>query len=154
MFGILVILFTVTPALEFYLLFKVGSNIGALNTLVLIVLTGIVGAALAKREGLSTLYKIQEQTAQGMLPGKEIVHGFLIFGGGLLLLTPGFLTDILGLSMVLPGPRHFLVHLAQRWIEKAIASGNVQVFTSTNFRRRTYEDPDVIEVDFKESDRD
>ncbi|MFZ8932625.1 MAG: FxsA family protein, partial [Bacteriovoracaceae bacterium] len=125
MFGILVILFTVLPALEFYLLFKIGSNIGAVNTLALIILTGIVGAFLAKREGLSIIYKIQDQLNLGSLPGKEIIHGFLVFGGGLLLLTPGFITDFIGLAMVFPGSRHLIVAFAQKWLVKAMEKGTV-----------------------------
>ncbi len=153
MFGILVLLFTALPALEFYLLFKIGGNIGALNTLGLIILTGIVGAYLAKREGLEILYRAQDQLQKGVLPGKEISHGFLVFGGGLLLLTPGFITDILGLSMVIPGTRHLIVILFQKWLSKAIEKGNVQVFTSHTFvRRPPPSDPDIIEVDFKKEE--
>ncbi len=153
MFGILILLFTLLPALEFYLLFKIGSQIGAINTLGLIILTGVVGAFLAKREGLSIIYKIQDQLQLGALPGREIIHGFLVFGGGLLLLTPGFITDFLGLAMVFPGSRHLIVVFLQKWLIHAMEKGTVQVFTSRTFvRRPPSQDPDIIEVDFKKEE--
>jgi UPF0716 protein FxsA len=96
MFGILILLFTLVPALEFYLLFSIGSEIGAANTFGIIILTGVVGAALAKMQGLAILGKLQSELNQGKMPAAEIAHGFIVFGGGLLLLTPGFMTDVLG----------------------------------------------------------
>jgi UPF0716 protein FxsA len=132
MFGILVLLFTIVPALEIYLLITIGGQIGGLNTIAVVVLTGIVGAALAKSQGLAIINKIQSDLAKGALPADQFMHGLLVFGGGLLLLTPGFLTDILGLSMVIPGTRHLLVGYVKVLIQKGIESGNVH-FTSTTF---------------------
>lgn len=129
MLGILIILFTVLPALEFYLLFQVGSQIGAFNTFGIIIITGVVGAFLAKNQGLSILQKIQTDVGRGQMPGKHIVHGFIVFGGGLLLLTPGFITDILGFCMVIPGTRHIIVAMASNYLKRGIADGNM-VFMS------------------------
>ena len=83
---------------ELYLLIMLGARIGAMPTIGLIVLTGIVGASLARQQGLSVLAKIQREMATGIPPTKELVEGALILVGGLVLLTPGILTDIFGFS--------------------------------------------------------
>ncbi len=117
------------PAFELYLLFKIGGQIGAGNTFLVILFTGFLGAFLARINGLSVLANIQKELQEGKMPGKQIIHAFLVFGGGLLLLTPGFVTDALGFSMVLPVTRFFYVSLAKRWFEKGIQSGNVQFYS-------------------------
>lgn len=134
MFGILVILFIVVPAIEIYLLIKLGAIIGGFNTLLLVIATGIVGAALAKSQGLAILNTIQNKLSQGQLPTDQIINGLLVFGGGLLLLTPGILTDILGLSMVFPGTRFLWVASAKKWFEHAVKTGSVQ-FRSYHYSR-------------------
>ncbi|MGK0367371.1 MAG: UPF0716 protein FxsA [Thermoproteota archaeon] len=126
MFPILLVLFTVIPALEFYILFSAGDYIGGLNTIFIIIATGIIGASLAKSQGLVIIQKIQHSLSQGSLPTDQIVHGLMVFAGGILLLTPGFLTDIFGLSMVIPGSRHILAVFMKSIFEKAIESGNIQ----------------------------
>jgi UPF0716 protein FxsA len=131
MFGYLVFLFTIVPALEFYLLYSIGGQIGAGNTFLIIIITGIVGASLAKSQGLSIIQKVQSELAQGQVPGKQLAHGFLVFGGGLLLLTPGFLTDILGFSMVIPGSRHVIVAFLSQYVTSGIAKGTMK-FSSMN----------------------
>ena len=132
MFKILVLLFTIIPALEIYFLIKIGTNIGGLNTFLIVMVTGIIGAALAKSQGIQILQKIQIETQNGSLPADQLFHGFLVFAGGLLLLTPGFITDLLGLSMVFPGTRHIVVLFFKEAILKAIQKGNVHVYTNTN----------------------
>jgi len=130
MFPILVMLFTVIPALEIYLLFSIGGQIGGLNTLFVVIATGILGASLAKTQGLSILHKIQTDLNKGAIPTDQFTHGLLVFGGGLLLLTPGFLTDILGISMVFPGTRHVIASYVKHLFAKGIASGNVHFSSS------------------------
>jgi UPF0716 protein FxsA len=130
MFPILVMLFTVIPALEIYLLFSIGGQIGGLNTLFVVIATGILGASLAKTQGLSILHKIQTDLNKGAIPTDQFTHGLLVFGGGLLLLTPGFLTDVLGISMVFPGTRHVIASYVKHLFAKGIASGNVHFSSS------------------------
>lgn len=152
MFGLLVILFTLVPALEFYLLFTIGSEIGAINTFAIIILTGVIGAFLAKTQGLTIIYKVQRELAQGKMPGKQIAHGFIVFGGGLLLLTPGFITDALGFCMVIPGTRHFIVSLLIKYLKYATAKGTIQFMSSqsTKFYSRSQETPsDVFEAQYR-----
>lgn len=129
MFLILLLLFTCVPALELYLLFQVGGEIGALNTILIIILTGVVGAAMAKSQGLELLFKIQTKLNEGELPTGQLLQGFLVMGGGLLLLTPGFITDILGFAMVLPGSRGVLAALIKKAFSNQIKRGNVHIFT-------------------------
>ena len=157
MFSILVLLFTVIPAIEIYLLFSIGGQIGGINTLIVVITTGIVGAALAKSQGLSILHKIQTDLNKGSIPTDQFTHGLLVFGGGLLLLTPGFLTDILGLSMVFPGTRHVIAGFLKHWFDKGIASGSVHFSSSfgQNTRRESPQqgprrvDENTFEADFE-----
>ncbi len=162
--NILFLLFTVVPALELYLLFQVGGEIGGANTILLIIGTGILGAALAKSQGLAVMRSMQEKTNKGEMPGSELIDAFLIFGGGLLLLTPGFLTDILGFSMVFPLTRFMMRGLFSSLITKGIKNGNIQggftVFTSRGFEqtgsrfsqsRNSQVDPNTFEAEFKTS---
>lgn len=137
MFAILLLLFTCVPAFELYLLFKVGGEIGALNTILIIIVTGVVGTAMAKSQGLELLYKIQNELSRGALPTGQLLQGFLVMGGGLLLLTPGFVTDILGFAMVLPGSRAVLAALIKKAFARQIKKGSVHVFTS--FGRQGFE---------------
>lgn len=163
MFGILASLFIIIPAVEIYLLIEIGSFIGGFNTIAIVVITGFVGAALAKAQGLAVLSKVQGQLSRGVLPTDQIIHGLLVFGGGLLLLTPGFLTDILGLAMVAPGTRHIIVLWVKNIFQKGLETGNIKFysfhsdrFSSENFdikssqENQTFAKDNVIEVDFEE----
>ncbi|MCY4442050.1 MAG: FxsA family protein, partial [Deltaproteobacteria bacterium] len=93
MFARLLLLFTVVPLVELYLLIEVGSVIGGLNTILLVLGTGALGAFLARLEGLRTLGQIQRNLNQGIVPAEEMVDGVIILVAGLLLITPGILTD-------------------------------------------------------------
>ncbi len=103
--GVLVLLFLVVPLVELYVIIQVGSALGALNTVVLLIVMALAGGWLMKREGLGALRRVQSQLSQGRVPGTELVDGFLILFGGALMLTPGFLTDLLGLSLLIPPVR-------------------------------------------------
>jgi UPF0716 protein FxsA len=109
----LFLLFTIIPATELWLLFKVGENIGLLETIYLIILTGIIGAAMAKREGLKVILELQNSLQKGISPGTKIIEGLLVLVGGLLLITPGILTDIFGFSLIFPLTRKALAPLIQ-----------------------------------------
>ncbi len=123
MFFKLFLLFTLIPIAELYLLIKVGGMIGALNTVLIIFLTAIAGAYLAKSEGFFAIQRIQRAMNEGRPPGNEILHGLFVLLGGFTLLTPGFLTDLVGLTMLLPGPRHFYIKIASRLIKNKIETG-------------------------------
>lgn len=129
-------LFTVIPAIEIYLLFSLGDVIGGLNTLLLVITTGVIGAALAKHQGLKIAYTISHQLESGELPTHQITHGLLVLAGGLLLLTPGILTDIFGLSLILPITRHLYAIFLQKIFKNGIANNKFQFknYSSTSSR--------------------
>ncbi len=106
--------FTIIPVLEIYLLIKLGSFLGALNTVIIVILTGIIGAYLAKLEGLHTMTKVREALNRGEMPAEGMLDALLILVAGIVLLTPGFLTDIAGLLMLIPQTRF----LFKRWLRK------------------------------------
>jgi len=104
--------FTLIPVLEIYLLIKLGTFLGALNTVIIVVLTGIIGAFLAKLQGLHTMIKVREGLNRGEMPAEEMLDALLILVAGIVLLTPGFLTDIAGLVILIPQTRV----LFKRWL--------------------------------------
>lgn len=102
---LLFVLFLVVPFVELYLILQVGQAVGVVNTIALLVVVSMVGAWLVKREGLAVLGQARERIAHGAVPGRELVDGVLILGAGALLLTPGFLTDAVGVLLLLPPVR-------------------------------------------------
>ena len=127
MFLRLVLLFTVIPALEIYLLVQVGTSIGAVNTLLLIVATGVVGAHYARAQGFAVVRRLQASVDAGRLPAGELVDGAMLLVGGALLITPGLLTDALGFSLIFPPSREFWKRLVLGWLRGKIDRGEIQV---------------------------
>ena len=122
MFRILLILLIVVPALEMWGLIMIGSWIGAWETLLLLLLTGFAGAYLVKKEARKVWHYAQYQMSVGQVPTQSILDGICLFAAGLLLLTPGFFTDIAGFLLVLPITRavvrSFLMALIKKWISR------------------------------------
>jgi len=142
MFGRLLLLFVFLPMIELYLLIILGSRIGPMPTIGLIVLTGILGATLTRQQGVSTLAKIQNELKQGRAPTQELVEGAMIVVGGLVLLTPGILTDIFGFAMMVPSIRKSLAKQFNVRIPKGFTSASAGSQTGSKSRR----DDDVIDV--------
>jgi UPF0716 protein FxsA len=109
----LVLIFIVVPLVELYVMVQVGQEIGALYTVALIILISIVGVWLAKTQGLGVWRRIRQQIGAGTVPGVELLDAFLILLAGVLLLTPGFVTDVLGIILLLP-PTRALVRVTLR----------------------------------------
>jgi UPF0716 protein FxsA len=107
-FPVFLLLFLLVPLVEIYFLIVVGGWIGALPTVSLVVLTAVIGAALARHQGLATLQRLQATLARDELPAVEMLEGVLLLIGALLLLTPGFFTDAIGFACLLPFTRHAL----------------------------------------------
>jgi len=105
MVGVLVLLFLVVPLAELYVIIQVGQAFGALNTIALLIIISATGAWLVKREGINVWRRFQRSVEAGSVPGKEIADGVMILFAGALLLSPGFLTDILGIALLLPPVR-------------------------------------------------
>jgi len=101
-------LFILTPLLEIYLFIQIGTEIGALSTIALIALTAIVGVALLRHQGLSTLQNVQRQMQHGQVPAVGLLEGIMLFFAGALLLTPGFFTDTIGFLILIPPIRKSL----------------------------------------------
>lgn len=118
--AVLALLFFVVPVLELAVIIQVGAAIGVLNTIALLILSGVLGGWLMKREGLGVVRRIQRATAEGRVPGSELVDAFLILLGGALMLAPGFLTDLLGLSLMLPPVRAVVRRVLRRRFEARI----------------------------------
>ncbi len=124
MFPILVLLFLVLPILELYVIVQVAGGIGTLETIGLLIVVSVVGAWLVRREGTSVLRKIQVQLNQQQLPTKQIVDGGLIMFAGALMLTPGFITDAVGVLLLIPPTR-----IAVRQILMRRFKGRIQTTT-------------------------
>ncbi|TYR82175.1 membrane protein FxsA [Priestia megaterium] len=114
----LIPIFIVIPALEIMLLLYSGKLIGGIPTFLLIIATGILGAYLAKKQGLAIIQKAQRQMSHGEIPSEAIVDGICILLGGLLLLTPGFITDTAGFLLLFPGTRKFVKPLLLKWLRR------------------------------------
>lgn len=125
--GRILLLFILLPLLELYILIKIGSYIGAFQTLALVILTALLGAVLARLEGLRTLQQIRQSLAQGIVPAEEMLDGVLIFIGGVLLITPGVLTDLFALVLLIPYTRTIFKRWLRRRFDRMVAAGNVRL---------------------------
>ena len=109
--------FTFIPIIEISLRMEIGSIFGALTAVTLVILTGFLGAFLARMQGLQTLYRIQESLREGRMPSGELLDALLIVIAGLVLLTPGFLTDSVGFLLLIPATRNSIKYWMRRQIE-------------------------------------
>lgn len=128
---VLFLLFVVLPLTDLWLLFRIGDRLGFLGTVGLVIATGAIGAALAKREGARVLAKWQQAMSEGRAPDEGVVSGLMIFAGGLLLVTPGVLTDAFGLLLLVPPVRRGLTRVVQAWGAKKVAEGSLHVHVGT-----------------------
>ncbi|MFQ5772136.1 MAG: FxsA family protein [bacterium] len=123
----LLLLFTIVPLIELALLIKLGQHIGLFNTIAVVIVTGIVGAALARYEGFGILHRIQNELARGQLPAESLLDGALILAGALLLLTPGLLTDVAGLALLLPFTRTFVKIYLKNYFRSKLNQNEIKV---------------------------
>lgn len=156
---IFLFLFIVMPIVEMAVLIKVGTLIGVLNTVGLVLLTAVIGAALLRQQGLATLLRANERINSGELPAREVAEGLILAVGGALLLTPGFVTDVIGFLCLLPGSRHWLVAKA---LKRLTISGGAGGFHFSAGRggpfgegpfgpQRPFDrDSDIIEGEFRD----
>ena len=125
MLGYLILLFTTVPIIELALLIKVGQYLGVGYTLAIVVITGIAGAYLAKLQGLLTLHRIQDDINQGKMPTDRLLDGVLILSSGILLLTPGLITDLIGFMGLIPFTRNLIKQWLKQKIKDMITQGRV-----------------------------
>lgn len=105
----LFLIFIVLPVIELTVLIKVGSHIGVLWTLVLIFLSAVIGVTILRAQGLATLMRASQRMEEGQIPAQELAEGFLLALAGALLITPGFVTDAIGFSLLVPAVRKMLL---------------------------------------------
>ncbi|MCH9686419.1 MAG: FxsA family protein [Deltaproteobacteria bacterium] len=120
MLGKLLLLFTVVPVVELYLLITIGQTLGAELTIGLVLVTGLLGASLAKREGGRVLRNWQGAMARGEMPKEGVVSSLLVLVGGVLLVTPGVVTDATGLLLLIPWTRRWVAAFVRKRMEHRI----------------------------------
>jgi UPF0716 protein FxsA len=123
----LALLFIGLPLLELYILIKIGSYLGAFQTIALIIFSGVLGLLLARLEGLRTLHQIRQNLSQGILPAEEMLDSVLIFAGGVLFVVPGVITDFAALVLLIPFTRTIFKRWLRRRVDRAVERGNVRL---------------------------
>jgi UPF0716 protein FxsA len=142
-FFLLLLLFFTVPLVEIYVLLEVGSVIGVLPTVALVVLTAVMGAGLIRAQGIATFGRVQQELARGELPAVGIIEAALLLVAGALMLTPGFVTDTIGFLILVPPLRRWAIQsfLARRIVAAGMASGQQHAGK-----------PGVIEGEFRRED--
>jgi len=143
MFRLLFILFILVPILEIYLLIQIGSIIGALPTVLIVIATAVIGAFLLRWQGISTLQRMQTTLNQGQMPATELMEAIILLVCGALLLTPGFFTDALGFLGLLPYTRRLFIF----WLIKRIG-----IHASASGAPNNSSSPKIIEGEYRRED--
>ncbi len=125
--GRLLLLFIAIPVVELFLLIEIGRRVGTLTTVGIIIATGVVGASLARQQGMNTLARLRADLAAGRLPADPIVDGVLILVAAAVLITPGLLTDLAGFLCLVPAFRRLVKRSLKRAFERAVREGTVGV---------------------------
>ncbi len=145
-FPILVALFIGVPLIEIYLFIQVGGIIGALPTVLVVIVTALLGVSLLRSQGFRTMAKFQQEVTTGQLPASTMLEGVALIFGGALLLTPGFLTDAIGFLCLIPFTRQTII----AWIIKNMKVPSSGFYGSISQPKP--HDPDVIEGEFRKQD--
>ncbi|TSK05842.1 MAG: FxsA family protein [Geobacter sp.] len=127
MFFRLFLIFLIVPVIEIYLIIKVGQVIGGVATVSILLAMSLLGAWLIRHQGGRVLGQIRDELAQGRLPAAQLLDGALIFIGGVLLTTPGFFTDFLGIFFLIPATRRVIKMWLGLWLQAKIARGGFVV---------------------------
>ena len=131
MFYRLLLLFTVIPFVELIVLIEVGKRIGTMSTLAIIILTGIIGASLARVQGFLIISRIRDDLHVGKIPADALLDGLFILIGAIVLLTPGFITDLIGFLLLIPVTRAALREPLRQYFKNKIRSSS-QYYSSSN----------------------
>ena len=119
--------FTLIPVIELFLLIKIGTIIGSVNTILLVILTGFTGAWLARMEGIHTMLKVRNNLEHGIVPKEELVDALIIFCAGVVLITPGILTDLAGLLLLWPVTRKKFKEFLRKKFDDLNSQGNINI---------------------------
>ncbi|MCF7854262.1 MAG: FxsA family protein [Candidatus Pacebacteria bacterium] len=148
---VLILLFIGLPLLELGILFHVSDFIGAFNTFALVILTGVLGAGLARWQGISVLRRIRSEMQRGSVPAAELADGFLIFSAGLVLITPGLITDTVGFLLLIPPVRATIRRALVGSLRKRFSGrADVHFVNPQQATRDTKPQDNVIEVTAKD----
>jgi UPF0716 protein FxsA len=144
-------IFVVVTLAEIYVLVSVGQAIGGLSTVLLVIITAFIGSSLLKQQGWSTMAKAQQSMSEGRTPAIEMMEGVVILVSGILLLTPGFLTDVLGLLGLMPWSRsYFINHFLEKNAERVFKQRNSVFINRTKGNETKSNKDDTIEGEFWE----
>lgn len=139
-------LFIILPIAELMAFAVLGSALGIIPAILIILITGMIGAGLARQGGFECWRRINQALRQGRDPSREMIHGLLIFIAGIALIIPGFITDVIGLLLLVPQIRNILAgHLAKRWHVHAVSP------EETPRQDERPAEPGVIDVEAEES---
>ena len=119
--------FTLIPVIELYLLIKIGTLLGVFNTILLVILTGFLGAWLARLEGMNTMIKLRTNLNQGLMPAEELLDAVIIFIAGVVLITPGLITDVFGLLLLWPLTRNKFKRLVRKKFDDMQLQGDINI---------------------------
>ncbi len=119
--------FTLIPVIELYLLIKIGTLLGGFNTILLVMLTGFLGAWLARMEGMNTMMKLRTNLQQGLMPAEELIDAVIIFVAGVVLITPGLITDVFGLLLLWPLTRNKFKRMVRKKLDEMQLQGNIDI---------------------------
>ncbi|WP_114767553.1 FxsA family protein [Vibrio rhodolitus] len=159
MFPILLLLFILVPIIEIGLFIQVGGFLGLWPTIALVLITAFVGASLVRSQGLQTLMNVQNRLQQGELPAQQIFEGVMLAVAGVLLLTPGFMTDALGMLVLLPAPRAAIAkYLMSKMVVKSVGGGFHGGFDQDPLQRNPFdqrgENGNTFEGEYERKDDD
>jgi len=148
MFARLFLIFTAVSLLEIFVLVKVGGFLGAWPTILLVIITAFIGSALVRSQGLELVKKLQERMASGEMPGQQLVEGMMLIVTGVLLVTPGFVTDLCGLLLLQPTIRANIAKLILANV-KFSPQASMGGFSHSGFSQNKPYDDSVIEGEFE-----
>ncbi|GAM65155.1 fxsA protein [Vibrio ishigakensis] len=159
MFPILLLLFILVPIVEIGLFIQVGGFLGLWTTIFLVILTALVGASLVRSQGIATLMSVQSKLQQGEMPAQQILEGVMLAVAGVLLLTPGFMTDTLGMLVLLPKPRAIIARQIMSRVKVNSMHSNMHGGFQGGFHGGFGQDPhqrdgegDVFEGEYEKKD--
>ena len=150
MFLILTALFIIIPVIEIRILWSLGSSIGIAPTLIIVILTGIIGANLARNQGIKVLNSINTDLHSGKMPADTLLSAALVLVGGVLLITPGIMTDAFGFCLLIPIFRKLIAKVLKKYFKNhfnIMTVNNFQSFSSDNKRTNYQDESEIIEVD-------
>jgi UPF0716 protein FxsA len=147
---IVILIFIVLPLLELYLLFKIAAIIGGFETFFLAIATGVIGASLARAQGIACVERIRASMNRAEMPTHEMVSGVLILAASLLLITPGIITDLVGFALLVPPLRHSAILLGLKQMKKRGHYSEIHVESTIDPHHPS--DPDTIDVEAKTLD--